>query len=262
MEINPVLLKIRKLLELASEDRNSSKHEAESAMAKVQELMMKYELDMEDVEKHGTAEPESFVTMPSGEPFTRDSVQSTFCIWIVQDFFHVKCFTAHDFVLLSVPGKPGYRKIKHICEGEKWEGRRHVFLGRKTNVQIAQYVYGYLHEEFQRQWKQYHNETGGGNRLDFFRGLYIGLRDKLRSERGMLELQAQREGLVKHDDSAALKEYIEQEFPETGRHSSGPRGWMDRDSVDDGKRAGRKLNIRPAVNESRGTRSLPPTRNR
>jgi hypothetical protein len=247
-----VLSRIKKLLELASTERNPSAHEAESAMAKVQELLLKYELDMEAIENHGTADEEPFETVSYGDAISRDTVQRKFCRYIVEEHFHVKTFTCYGLVIFRVGrGRVGSKRM-----GWPADERRLVFLGRKTNVQVAQYVYGYLHDEFERQWKRYHKETAGGNRLDFFRGLCRGLDERLRKERTAVACTEKQEGLVRRDDAEALESYVGTVFPSPGHARRRSRGLVDGASYSDGNQAGRKLDIRPAVSDSKGIRQL------
>jgi hypothetical protein len=254
-----VIEKIKKLLELASSERNPSAHEAESAMAKVQELLAKYELDLTTVEQSAKPQAEEFVTNPYGEPFERTPMEHRFAAWIVQSYFQVSVFTSTGYSLHNLgKGKIMIRRIFETSEDPRF-GRRVCFLGRKTNVTIAEYVYGYLCAEFRRQWERYHNETGSGNRLDYYRGLRVGLDRRLEQERKVITSDRPKSGTdLMNRKEAELDSYVHSVFPSVSHSGHRSRGIQDSASLAHGTKAGGKLNIHPAVNQARGTNALPP----
>jgi hypothetical protein len=255
--MSDVVQKIQKLLELASAERNPSPHEAESAMAKVQELLIKYELDMAEVEQSAKPQNEEFVTDPYGEPFGREPMELRFASMIVSRHFHVSVFWSRGR-LLHREGK--YCFFKKIFDPPPpGNSRRLVFLGRKTNVAIAEYVHGYLCAEFKRQWERYHKETRQGNRLDFYRGLCRGLDSRLEQEREVIVSASRsigKELMRRNVAELELEDYVHSVFPRVSHTGRRSRGVADTASLDAGSKLGRKLNIRPAVNEAKGQKFL------
>jgi hypothetical protein len=256
-----VVAKIRKLLELASADRNPSPHEAESAMAKVQELLAKYELEMADIESASETPPEGF-ERSHDTYFKRKSPQDRFVIWLLELHFHVHVINEGPMLFDGkyVRRNPGFDREK------PWPISCYTFYGKPTNVAVARHVFHYLHAEFERQWKRYRKESGDRNQSDFYRGLYEGLSSRLASEQKQQQktaTPAQREGLIKRErnDEGLLRRFIEEIHEDFFRP---PRiSWNqampdppNAESVAAGHKAGKNINIRPAVNESTGRKAL------
>ncbi len=269
-----VVAKIKKLLELASSERNPSAHEAELAMAKAQDLMLKHDLELVDLKEK--PKEDSFDKHFVGQPYRRAPASQKFIATLIQRHFHV-C-VLYSRVVLS-PGKMPCtysRKGKFIhrhdipeyagMTGSEREWLRGMqLLGRKTNILIAEYVHDYLSGEFERLWRRHQEETGKGAyaKLDFFEGLFRGLDQRLNDERRRCEraiTPEQSEELVKRSEKEALASYLHQEFPSINHRRDSWRETRDVDSFKEGMGAGQNINIRPAVNESNGTKSLPAAR--
>ncbi len=258
--------KIQKLLRLASEG-NPSQEEAAAALAKAQQLMMEHEVELLDLKEKPAAD--EFSKHFVGEPFNRAPASQAFIGQILREHFHVK--VVYNLVHPVGGVYFAFRLDKHdrVTREEIPEyaflpkGKRGMqLIGRKSDLLIAEYVFEFLSWKFEQLWSQHQQETGkrADAKLDFFQGLYHGLNQRLRDERRREERQVtteqrQKFALVKTDKDKALADYFRQEFPHVGSRAYG-RGTRDVDSYADGKRAGQSLNIRPAVDEGRGTKLL------
>jgi hypothetical protein len=254
-----LLNKIRKLLELGSSDRNSSAHEAEAAMSKVQELLAKHQLELADVQALGQETQEDEVGTLPGKRFSRLESRDQFVLAILGQFFHV------TIIYEASMSRSAHGRWRDNFDTDNGRFRRRIlFVGRKTHVLIAQYIFSYLTAEFDRQWETYRRETGKGAsaRLDFLRGLYRGMRQRLQSEKKTMYATAspqQRAGLVKVEKDEGIDQFVRERFPDL-RHGRGgsQRGIADPDSYISGERAGARVNIRPAVSQSgQGPKALP-----
>jgi uncharacterized protein DUF2786 len=261
-----IIAKIQKLLRLASEG-NPSQEEAAAALAKAQQLMMEHEIESLDLKEK--PEVDEFSKHFIAEPFDRAPASHTLIAQILQKYFHVKVLYCpidpvggmYFALRRDKRGRISREEIPQFAFLPK--GKRGMqLIGRKSHLLIAEYVFVFLSWEFDQLWSQHQHETGKGAyaKLDFFKGLYQGLSQRLRNElhreeREMPVEQCQKFALVKADEDKALSDYFRQEFPDVQRRGYG-RETRDVDSYEDGKRAGQRLNIRPAVNEGRGTKLL------
>jgi hypothetical protein len=264
-----VVTKIQKLLRLASE-ANPNAEEAAAALAKAQQLMMSYDIEMLDVEVK--TEPDEFARQFIGDPFNRRGTAQAFVVWIVQGFFQVQVVYSRiyrerkgTFVRYERVGRGRIRRVEVPELARKPDGKQAMqFLGRASHIAIAAYVYVFLIGEFPRLWKRHKAETGKGDwaREDFYRGLYEGLKQRLsdeqrREERNMAADEQNQFALVRKTEEAALAAYVNAECPRLGKRRHAMHAGRDVDSYVEGVIAGQNLNIRPAVNEGRGIRQLP-----
>jgi len=264
---NSVVDKIQKLLRLASEN-NPSTEEAAAALAKAQQLMMEHDLELLDVEEKPA--PDEFSKHFVAEPFDRAPTSQILIAQILEEHFHVKVIYAplwveggmYSTVRIDRQGKTiGRQEIPEFAFKPK--GKRGMqLIGRKSNLLIAEYVFDFLTWEFEQLWSRHQQETGKGSyaKRDFVRGLYEGLKQRLRDERRRKERQVpagqhEKFAIVRADEDKALSDYFHQEFPKVEHRNHRWHG-HDADSFEDGKRVGQNLNIRPAVNEGRGIRLL------
>jgi len=173
-----VVEKIRKLLALAS-DLNDSKEQAEMAMKKAKELATSYQVDLACIQvfenKKNEEEIEKSEEISLGK---RKSVCQKFITSILQQHFNVKV----------------------IYFGGRRSGQDIVFVGKRSDIEIATYVQSFLNQEFMRLWQRYHKTTPYSqvkDRNSFFWGLYNGLSDKLK--------QGEEEAKTSAFDSLATK---------------------------------------------------------
>ncbi len=176
---NQVAEKIKKLLSLAT---SSNPHEAELAMRKAQELMIRHNLEMQDLPK--TTESYDKVILSEG----RASLEHKFIISILQDFFFVKLVNSQKHGVVFM-------------------------LGEKTNIEIAGYVYNFLSVNFRAAFKR--SGFGQDARSSFYLGLHKGMRDQLTAQK---QASVTETGLVVRED-AGLTTFMHGQFP-TLKHSN------------------------------------------
>lgn len=194
--INDKLIqKIQKLLALAS---SSNENEAETAARMAQELLVKHNLDLQQVQKTDFDYTEQTA---SEEPYVR--WHQPYIHRILQAYFFVKVIYFNKPVGMTIDGR-----IKN-----KKEIR---FFGTKTNVQIAMYINDFLSRTFQELWLKYKKETGCSekSRKSYYRGLQAGLSMKIELTR---EKVIKERGLILIDDPK-LKERTENLHNYTNSH--------------------------------------------
>lgn len=167
-EIDEALLKkVQKLLALAT---SSNEHESNVAAQKAQELIVKYNIDLQQMNQQ--FEYEWHVL--SDEPYLR--VHQKFILPVLNSYFFVK-----TLLVPRVVGRTevGARKIKTELK----------ILGTPTNVIIADYMFNYLSETYQRLWLEYKKNNGldEKSRQAYYHGLTKGLREKLDEARKLSE---------------------------------------------------------------------------
>jgi hypothetical protein len=144
--------KITKLLRLAE---RATGPEAELALANAHRLATQHQVDLATID---TTEGE----VERKEEFVKDEVEyserslSVYIQWILQNHFRVKC-----------------------C----YNRRVVYFVGRKSDVVFAQYLFSWLQDRFVAEWQQEKRKPnpGSGRRSAkaFFYGMYQGLNQKL-----------------------------------------------------------------------------------
>ncbi len=189
MDSNPIVDKIKKLLAV-DPAKGATQAEAEQALMAAQRLALKNNIDLASIdttEDTGAGEP--IINQPwtpvregGGECAARLPTCHKFITWILTNYFAVRIIEITAWGTYEDKGvtKSGKRKSLSI-------------IGRQTNVQIAIYVYGFLHREFMDLWHKHKKETGASmsSRNSFFFGLYAGLNEKMELEKGLSEIEAQ-----------------------------------------------------------------------
>jgi hypothetical protein len=213
-----VLDRIAKLLALAE---SSNQHEAQAAMSAAQRLMLRY--NIEEVQRNAAR---VYTHRQIGEPTGRASEAERLLSAVLAEFFFVEVIRV-----------PVWRPL---------EGRRGSVLevcGTRENVELAEYVYAFLHHTAERLWREHRREHGlKGNtgRQSFVAGAISGFRNKLRLERG----KSQSTGLVWVGD-AGLESFFRRRHPSLRwlRHRS-RRGSAE---YAHGERAGREIVLHRGV---------------
>lgn len=243
--INEELLKkIQKLLALAT---SSNENESSVAAQKAQELIVKYNIDMQQMSDKFEYEWH----VMAQEPYLR--MHQKFILPILKDFFFVKT--------LLVPKWTG----KFTKTGARVFKTELKILGTPTNVVIADYIFNYLSETYQRLWLEYKqaNNLTEKQRQPYYLGLTNGLREKLALTRATSEDSkaaelAERAQIALSDAKALVvikaDKGLEAEFAKirTKAHKSAGFG-RDEDVESDGAVAGRNINInRPVEHKGNG----------
>lgn len=160
-----ILKKIQKLLALATSD---NENESSVAAQKAQELIVKYNIDMQQVHN---AQFEYRWHEIATEPYLR--MHQKFILPILKDFFFVKALLCPQFAgTYTITGARQFKTVVKI-------------LGTQTNVIIANYIFDYLSETYQRLWLDYKRENNLSEkaRQAYYNGLTKGLREKLTAVR-------------------------------------------------------------------------------
>jgi hypothetical protein len=184
VELDKVLDRIRKLLALAG---SPNQHEAEQAMRKAHELMLRHNIDT-------LARPSDFEVRTLGDPLARTTRVQEDVIALLAEFFFVRVIR----VSVYLPSVATSGSVYEIC-------------GTRANVEMASHVYAFLLATAGRLWAANRGDArvrNGRDRLAYQSGVIGGFREKLVAER--VELKGN--GLVWRGD-ARLDEFYHARHP-------------------------------------------------
>jgi hypothetical protein len=156
-----VLERIRKLLALAG---SPNQHEAEVAMRKAHELMLRH-----NIESIGARVDRSYEVRHLGDPHKRGNRVESAIAGLLSEFFFVKVIRVP--VWLPRVGKAG--SVYEI-------------VGTHANVEMASHVYAFLLATAERLWRENRHDTrvrSGRDRVAYQAGVVGGFREKLLFER-------------------------------------------------------------------------------
>lgn len=158
-----VVERLKKLMRLASSD---NQNEAELALQRARNIALENQLDLACIDAwNDTKEEEQYIKEDFSTGTFRKPVTDSFVVQILIKHFNVKILT---------------------WNGVRREGVRMIFIGKKSDVETAKYVYNFLGETMMRLWKGYRKqnpEVTTTARGSYFYGLQNGLDDKLTSSR-------------------------------------------------------------------------------
>jgi hypothetical protein len=163
--VDRVLDRIRKLLALAG---SPNQHEAEIAMRKAHELMLRH-----NIEVATTQAERSYEIRHLGDPHKRGTRVETEIASLLSELFFVKIIRVP--VYLPRLGKSGL--VYEVS-------------GTHANVEMASHVYAFLLATAERLWAENRHDArvrNGRDRLIYQSGVIGGFRDKLMSERTGLQ---------------------------------------------------------------------------
>jgi hypothetical protein len=250
-----VVEKIRKLLRM---EHGGTDAERDTALAMAQRLAMKHGVDISEVDVQEVT--------TAGEPFETGEFKPTG----YRGAFMARFPTSHKWITrllqryFAVDVITSYRRTEFTRhDGQKRYGRVDYMElhGRKSAVQIAMYVYGFLFHEFTRRWLaelKRRPELSMVDRNGFYGGLYYGLDEKLEAERGRTEKELQAEldngaaanrtvALVIQGEDAKREASLKEQHPRL-RYVTTDYGRVNDYSAHlEGKRQGREITINPAL---------------
>ncbi len=181
------LERIRKLLALAG---SSSQAEAELAMRRAHELMLRHNLDLQA----DAAVAATYTVRHLGDPATRISRVERDVMGVLAEFFFVR--------VIQIPVyQPLLGKNGAVFE----------IAGTRANVELASHVYAFLLATAARLWRDNRGDArvrSGRDWLSYQAGVIRGFRDKLLAERAELRSV----GLIWRGDRA-LDRYYHQRHP-------------------------------------------------
>lgn len=220
-----IIDRIRKLLALATSDNEA---EASLAAQKAQELLVKHNLSMSQVE----AKPDDYVKEEIEEG-KRRSKETLYINRILSRFYFV------DIVSSAKPRMKGETRRDKVT----------IMLGKPHNIEIAKYVSLFLHRAFKDLWLDYRKRTNAPltSKDRFWFGLYTGLTEQLKQNQIKVEQQV---GLIVVPD-AGLTKYVKQVFPRLGTESLTIRG-RDSSAQQAGHEQGKNLKISMGIGGSSG----------
>ena len=149
--------RIRKLLALAA---SSNQHEAEIAMRRAHELMLRHNIEFV---------PSGYEVRHLGDPLKRGTRVETEVALLLGEFFFVKVIRVPVYVAHA--GKTG-----NVYE----------ITGTRANVEMAEHVYHFMLGTADRLWAANRGDArvrNGRDRLAYQAGVVRGFRDKLGAER-------------------------------------------------------------------------------
>lgn len=163
-EVDRVLDRVRKLLALAD---STNEHEAETAMRKAHELMLRHNIEL----AAATAERD-YEVRHLGDPRKRRTLVETEVVGLLSELFFVK--------VIRVP-------VYLPREGKR--GTVFELAGTHPNIEMASHVYAFLLATAERLWQQNRRDArvrNGRDRLSYQSGVVRGFHDKLLAERTKL----------------------------------------------------------------------------
>jgi hypothetical protein len=220
-----IVERVARLLALA-ESPNS--HEAEAAMAAAQRLMLKHNLD---AARAAAARAHAFVHL--GRPSGRVLEHQRLVAMILGKHFFVEAIWV-----------PVYRPL---------EGKRASVLeicGTRSNLDIAEYVHGFLHQTADRLWREHRLARAIASNRDrrvYLAGVMAGFADSLARQ----EVRSRSEGLVWVRDGN-LARYFRQRHPHVRNVRSA--GQRRTDAWAHGREAGRKIVLHRSVDAAATSR--------
>ena len=236
MDREKVIETIQKLLRLR--DGTNSQAEEESAAAKVQELLFKYNLEMAEVDAHV---PESEKQERVGESFTGVDERKNEGTWVTQ--------------LYNIVAQYNFCKV--LIMGNDWENRKGSFvprritiIGKATNVEIVRYTCEQLLPRIRslaaQEWKYYtgHEKRGMFTR-GFLAGCVTGISNRLYEEWQKFQRTDEKSQALVLVRDAEIKEYLSIQYPHI-RRGKGSRS-RSYDGYSTGVMVGRSMDIRRGV---------------
>jgi hypothetical protein len=152
--------RIRKLLALAG---SSNEHEAEIAMRRAHELMLRHNIEVV---------PSGYEVRHLGDPLKRSNRVETEVMLLLGECFFVK--------VIRVP--------VYVAQAGK-QGNVYEIAGTRANIEMAEHVYHFMLATADRLWAANRSDArvrGGRDRLAYQAGVVRGFRDKLTNERKQL----------------------------------------------------------------------------
>jgi predicted SprT family Zn-dependent metalloprotease len=218
LEDNSVLRKIQKLMALAE---SSNENEAEQAMIKSQQLLLKHNIDAKYIEK----EEEEKTVLKRIMKQKKENAKMRSIAKILETFFVSTVYCrAGDFIYLEI-------------------------LGSAINVEIAEYVALVLDSELERLWKQVQkqeNLKGMIAKNSFFLGLAKGYCNKIQALKREYNSDTSHALMVLEKKLMDAKAMVYQRLT----FSRSSAGHCQKSSAL-GEHMGRQLNINPGLNGSK-----------
>jgi hypothetical protein len=217
-----ILRRLKKLLSLSA---STNEHEAEVAMQKARHLLAKYNIDLVEADRE-----RRFDRATLGPVKGRHTSAEIWLAAILSDFFFVEVLWTHSYdAVRDIPGT--------VLE----------VYGTPENLEMAEYVYGYLNDLLPMLWTSYRNENGlnsNRERQRFYAGVLEGFYKKLKAQDR--DLRATRALVWKGDPQ--LRSYFRNINPRVHTRYGG--GVTQTQAYRDGLEEGNQVNIHKPVARS------------
>ncbi len=223
---NRIIDKVHKLLSLSS---SPNEHEAQVAVNKARELLLRHNIETVDL-----AGERRFGVRWLGPVRGRHHHYEMVMASILGDFFFVSVIWTHTF---DAPR----------CK----RGTVLSVYGEEANLDMAEYVYEYLEQLLGALWRDYKTKRairGDRDRLTYFSGVLNGFHEKLTAQDRSLR---EKHALVWSGDPG-VEEFLRRHHPRIRTSSS--RGSVRSKAYEDGVEAGRSVTLRRPVRGSSGGR--------
>lgn len=211
---------VRKLLSLAG---SPNRHEAESAMRKAGEMMLRW-----NIESLAADRGRRFMVAQLGSAKGRIGIAEKRLSRILQDFFFVEAIWVGSYDARR--GKRG--RVLEIC-------------GTPENVEIADYVHHYLMRVGDMHWREYRRANPDSDRRNYIYGLMVGFHEKLEAERGLIREST---AIVWKGDPL-LEKYFRKRHPRTRAMAASTLA-LCRRSMEEGKKRGRTVVIHKGIEKA------------
>lgn len=211
MDNKDLIEKIQKLLSLAQSD---NKNEAELASKKAQELLIKHNLKMSEIQDHNPEYSQNEIDFGRKKPqelkYINDLLRSHFFVYI-------------------------YRS-----------GSKDIVTGSEENLEIALYVRSFLINAFKNLYKaekRAKNWSGQENKASFYYGLWLGLNEQLNEQKKKFDADNKLMVINK-----AIESYVKDKNPNI-RNTTARVNASNRDAVNSGINQGKNLKINKGLNQ-------------
>lgn len=207
---NKIIERIQKLISLAD---SPNKHEAESAMAKAQELMTKHNIAMQSIENH-----DSEYVNELTEGYKRATVESKYINNLLSEFFFVRLVSSKS------------RGVTFLN-----------IIGEKNNVKTALHMRQYLTNVFKSLWNEYKKETNApnGSKQSFYMGIMSGFTEVMNEKRAAT---CECMDMVLVNDPK-VDDKVSELFPRLRKAATSRVNLNDSQAITAGHSQGRNLNV-------------------
>lgn len=240
-KLTEIAKKIKKLLALSE---SSNADEAALAAEKARELLEKYNMTLTDAEiKSSEMANDDFRIYHNSKQYP--------------DWFYQK----HPRWLMGLHNVMSrYFYVRVLYSGSGFM----IYLGAKTDVEVAKYIVQYLVHEIERLADDYLKKYRGSGisemknlRASFCIGVVQGIRHKLESEKAKetpAKTSSGTELIVIKD--AVLNEYLKQQYPHTRELKSSSRLGHRNDAREKGFEQGKNIHIKHGVTSDSSQKTL------
>jgi hypothetical protein len=224
-EEDRIMRRVQKLLALAE---SANPHEAEAAMVKAHDLIARHNIDLLDRKRE-----RRYVSIFLGKPALRHTRDAYALSSLLQAYYFVEGIWTPAYVLEK--GKMG--RVLEIS-------------GTPENVEIADYVHGFVRGYIDAQWRTYNKDKGltQHRKVDFAVGIINGFSAKLKRARERIADESPETRALIHHGDPHLTRYFRHRYPRISAIQKGPIR-RDPNVYTDGVEAGEKLVISKGVTQ-------------